>query len=348
MPDWTKPMKQTFSFYKVNPTDWLDYEKVDSITSGSISWDAKAETCGSISLSSTENIGECYLRVYMEVEQENKKERIPLGTFLIQTPSNSFNGTNSVYKIDGYTPLIELKENMPPFGYFISDTEDVIKKARTIIDENARAPFISPDFRQTLDAPFLASAKDTWLSFLNGVLANAEYSLGVDELGRIVLNQKQKPASLQPYWTFSDDNSSIIQKNISTKRDLFGIPNVVEVIKSDKLGFERAIVENNNANSPISTVARGRKITKRVVNPKTMKSLDDYAKDTLRELSTYEYNVQFTHGYCGSKIGDCVAIDYRAAGFVNVKSRIEKQTISLTSGCQVSETVVVTVDLLGG
>lgn len=39
----------------------------------------------------------------------------------------------------------------------------------------------------------------------------------------------QKVDCLQPVWEFNDDDGSILYPDISTNRDMYGIPNVVEV-----------------------------------------------------------------------------------------------------------------------
>ena len=85
----------------------------------SITRDASAETLGSASVSLTESLGECYIRVYLITVQKEIREKHPLGTFLIQTPSTKYDGKLKDVSVDAYTPLLELKENPPPLGYSI-------------------------------------------------------------------------------------------------------------------------------------------------------------------------------------------------------------------------------------
>ena len=92
MPDWTKTMQQTFEYYVVDPGTWKDIKKLDYVLNSSISRDSTLETLGSASITVSESIGECYIRIYLVTIQNGIKERHSLGTFLVQSPSYSFNG----------------------------------------------------------------------------------------------------------------------------------------------------------------------------------------------------------------------------------------------------------------
>ena len=198
----------------------------------------------------------------------------------------------------------------------------------------------------------MANTNDTWLTFIADLISNAKYSLSLDELGRILFAPKQDTASLQPVWTYDDDNSSILYPDISMDHDLYGIPNVVEVIYSTGSNTYHARVVNDDPNSPISTVNRGREIIYRVTDPDmvgvaTERQIKEYAEQLLRDLSSIEYTVSYSHGYCPARIGDCVRLNYTRAGIVGIKGKIVSQTIKCKSGCQVTEKAVFTTKLWG-
>ena len=115
-------------------------------------------------------------------------------------------------------------------------------------------------------------------------------------------------------------------------------------------GYLYSKVVNDDPDSPISTVTRGREIVQRVTNPElvgipTQAQLNDYAKQTLRDLSTLEYTLTYTHGYCPVRVGDCVRINYRRAGLINQNAKVIRQNIKCETGCQVEETAVYTRSL---
>ena len=111
MPDWTKSMQQTFECYTVDPGTWKDIRPVNGFKSATVDRDSSSDTLGSASIDIAEDLGECYLRIYLVTIQNGLKERFPLGTFLAQTIPTSFDGKIQTISVDAYTPLIELKEN---------------------------------------------------------------------------------------------------------------------------------------------------------------------------------------------------------------------------------------------
>ena len=353
MVNWLESMQQTFEYYVVDPTTWKDIQLVDNVKNCSITRDSETETLGSATISIVESVGECYIRIYLVTIQNGVKEKHPLGTFLVQTPSSTFDGRSRNVTMDAYTPLLELKENRPPLGYSILKNENIMSIAKRLAQEHMRAPVIEPNCDTKLYYDFVADPNsDTWLSFLIDLIANAKYTFSLDELGRVLFSPKQDTASLQPVWTYDDNNSSILYPSISMDHDLYGIPNVVEVIYSNGSDSFYAKVTNDDSNSPISTVNRGREIIHRVTDPDivgnpTDEQIEEYAERLLRELSSVEYTLTYTHGYCPVRIGDCVRLNYSRAGLTGIKAKVISQSIKCEPGCPVTEKAVFTTKLWG-
>ena len=352
MTDWSKSMTQTFEYYTVNPNTWKDVDLLTNVKSATISRDSTAETLGSANFDIDDDIGECYIRAYLKVVQNGITERIPLGTFLLQTQSSTFNGKRETRSINAYTPLIELKENPPELGYTIFKGENIMDNAKILIREHARAPVVPVSSGITLYGDFVANSDDTWLSFLSDLIGNAKYGFGLDELGQIIFSPKQDSQALQPVWTFTSDNSSILHPGMQMERDLYGIPNVLQVIYTKNNEHYETTVKNTDSNSPVSIQNRGREITKRITDPDiggtpTKEMIYDYAKAQLKALSTLTYTISYTHGYCPVRVGDCVRFMYPEAGLKDVKAKVISQSISCTPGCSVSEKATYTVKLWG-
>ena len=350
MADWTASMQQTFEFYTVDPHTWADGKKLETIKSGSITRDLEHETLGNARFVTTDPFDECYVRVYLITIQNDVKEKFCLGTFLCQSPGRKFNGKVTEHSLDAYTPLIELKEKRPQIGYSVRKNANVLDVAGILTEENVRAPVIEGKSSSKLITSFVANINDTWLTFLKDLLKNAEYGFALDELGRILFEPDQDVNAMQPVWTYDDGNSSILQADVSVERDLYNMPNVVEVVysKDDRTLFSRVV--NNDKDSLISTVNRGREIVYREQDPEiaddaTQAQVNSYARKLLREKSSLEYTVEYTHGYCPVRLGDCVLLNYRRAGLNNIRARVTRQSIDLTAGCQVSETAVYSTSL---
>ena len=352
MPDWSSSMQQSYEYYVVDPGTWGDKYPLDSVISSTIDRDLSVDTLGSATFDMTTVMDECYIRVYLTTIQNGVKEKHPLGTFLVQTPSISFNGKYRSISVDAYTPLTELKENAPPLGYYVPKNSNIMDKVFSITREYARAPVIDAISEEKLQEDFVSNDGDTWLIFNRDLASYAKHRYDLDEMGRILFAKEQDTASLQPVWTYTDDNSSILYSDISMSRDFYDIPNVVEVIYTNNSKQYYSKVVNDDENSPTSIQSRGRKITHRVVNPgftgiPTKEQVDEYAKQLLRDLSTIEYTIKYAHGYCPVRIGDCVLFQHNSFGLMNVKAKVMTQSIKCTPGCVVDETAVIISKLWG-
>lgn len=350
MIDWLSSMQQTYEYYIVDPNTWKDTKQVKNIKKSSIDLDSEAETLGSATFEMVDALDECYIRTYLVAIQNGVSYRFPLGTFLVETPSFSFDGKSKNVSVDAYTPLIELKENLPPIGYSLLKNDNIMNAAYRICRENARAPVVETKCDTVLHNDFVANTNDTWMSFTSDLIANAKYKIDLDELGRIIFSPKQDTASLQPVWTYTDDNSSILYPEITVDKDLYGIPNVVEVVYSNGNSSYFARVVNDDPNSPISTVNRGREVKYRDTNPSlygspTEAETQEYAENLLRELSTLECTVTYSHGYCPVRLNDCVRLNYTRSGLSGIKARVIKQSIECGTSCKVNETAVYTTSL---
>lgn len=352
MINWADSMQQSFEYYVVDPGTWKDVRLLTSVKSSTITRDNDSETRGSASIEIMDSLGECYIRIYLVAIQNGIKERIPLGTFIGQTPSSNFDGKARAVTMDAYTPLLELKENPPPIGYSLRKGDNIMETAYRLCREHARAPSIYTQCLDILSSDFIANTSDTWLTFISDLTAVANYSLDLDEYGHILFSPKQDVASLRPVWTYTDDNSSILYPELSLEHDLYGIPNVVEVVYSTPTQTYQARVVNDDPNSLTSTVNRGREILYRDTSPTlpaglALHQVHEYATQLLKTLSTVESTVSYTHAYCPTRVNDCVLLNYSKADLINVKAKIVSQSISCTPGCPVSEKAVFTRKLWG-
>lgn len=353
MIDWTASMQRSFEFYEVDPRTWFDIRQLDFVESCNITKDLSKDTIQSMSISVSENIGEIYIRVYMVVYQNGKEYKLPIGTFLSQTPSYSFDGKVRKTTLDCFSPLIELKEKKPPLGYTVLKGSNILKYVHDLCQENMRGPIGQEPSGElkTLYDNLTAASGDTWLSFLVKLAQQAQVSFKIDHDSRLLFEPNVNIAAMSHVYEFTDDNSSILYPDISLERDLYGIPNVVEVVSSTADGYFYAKVTNDDPGSLTSTVSRGREIHYRETNPSlgfdiNEESIKQYAEGKLRELNSLEYTVSFKHGYHHDvNLGDCVRLNYESAGIRNVKARIISQSLECNTECSVNETAVFTVNL---
>lgn len=348
--DWTQSMNQTFEYYEVDPNTWKDKNLLKTVKNCSINRNSESNTLGSAAIDVVDMLGESYIRIYLIANQNGVTKKIPLGLFLVQTPSSSFDGKVRSISMDAYTPLLELSEKPVPLGYALLEGTNIMQSAYQIVRNYGRAPVVETKLDKVLDADFISNVSDTWLTYVMDLIKIAKYELNLDEMGKVLFEPKRKIEELQPVWTFTDDNSSILSPEIGLTHDLYGIPNVVEVVCSTGLEVYTSRVENNNINSPTSIQNRGREIIHRDTSPSfsgipTREQIDEYAETLLKTLSSLEYEVSYSHGYCPVRVGDCVRLNYKKAGLVDVKAKIISQNIRCGTGCSVSERAVFTKNL---
>lgn len=350
MPDWTKSMKQTFEYYKVNPDTWKDEEAITTVKASTINRDDDTDTKCSATIDIVGELEECYVRVYLITLQNGIKEKFPLGTFLVQTPTKKYNGKYLSETLDAYSPLVELKENYPPLGYSILKNTPIMTTASAIVAEHVRAPVVRSTDVEPLQSDYIAELSETWLEYLSTLIPNAKHKFDINPMGEILFAKTQDLSSLQPVWTYDDDNSSILYPQIDLERDLYGVPNAIEVVYSKDSHYLYAKAVNVDPNSPVSTVNRGRQITYRETDPDLFGTpskalLEEYAVQTLRNLMSLEHTITYSHGYCPVRVGDCVFLNYKRAGFNNVKAVVKSQSIDCRPGCKVEETAVYTLNI---
>ena len=352
MIDWTKSMRQTYEFYEVDPGTWRDRKRLDMFTSASINRDDDTDTLGSASFEVAEDLDECYVRTYLVATQNGETKKIPLGTFLVQSPNDNFDGRNHKYTLDGYTPLLELKEGQPPIGFNVPYGSNIMAGAYRIISEHIRCPVVAAQSDKTLNNDFISDIDDDWFSFCNDLIANAGFSFDMDGNGTLYFAPNQDTAALTPVFTYTDDNSSILLPEIEMERDISTIPNVVEVLYSANSGYLYGRAVNDDPSSPTSTVSRGREITHRVTDPElygvaTQTEVDEYAKNTLKTLSTLDCKLTYSHGFNEVRVKDCVRLDYERSGITGITAKVVSQQIECKTGCTVSEVAVFTRKLWG-
>jgi len=366
MPDWTKPMQQTFEYYTVDPNTLADVKRLTNIKGADFTYDLGAGTLGSARLDATDTMNESYVRAYLKTIQNGITEKHALGTVLVQAPSMAYDGMTFNTSMDCYTPLIELKEKRPPLGYTIRKGTRIMDAAYDIVSRNTRVPVtkveptlikddsgnVIEDLSPILQQNFVANADETWLDFVIALIDNANYELGLSATGHVLFTPKQNLESMQPVWTYNDDDESILYSDITMNHHIYDIPNVVEVMYSYGNDYKYAIVKNEDPNSPVSIVNRGREIPYRDTNASlfgyaTQSQVEEYAKQLLKSLSTIKYTLAYTHAYCPVRVGDCVRMNYTRAGIKNVKARVISQTIECEPGCPVSEVAEFTTKLWG-
>lgn len=340
--DWTQGMRQTFMFCEVDPDSWDDTRVLDNVLEASLKTDRQLETLGNAFLTVDGEVGEAYVRAYLSVYQGGESERVPLGTYIVQTPTREMDGRRISSKCACYTPLLEAKEKYPPIGTVAARGRSAEECAAEILQNALRAPVTAYSGATVLQSTVVAEPSQTALGFALQLLDIANSHLTLDGFGRVAIAPNIDPSAAQPRWTFRDDSASIVKGDKVESADWYGIPNVVEAVWSGARGTvsERAV--NSDPDSPLSTVGRGREVVHRITNPALTNpdspALREYAERELRRLCAMDRSIVIRHGWCGVRVGDCVRLELERDG-IKANGTVTAQSIDCRTGCTVESTV---------
>lgn len=344
--DWSKSMVQTYQFFKVNPNTWMDEKKLENFESASVAFDSNDETICSGSLTGEIIDDEFYIRIYLICTQFGYVYKFPLATLLVMSQLSGYNGRRYQYSVNAYSPLIELKEKYPPIGYsMICRKNEVLGNVLKILAEHLRAPVITTITTPVLSTDefiFTAEFDDTWLSYIISILSSIGYHLGVNAKGEVYLSPDIiNVNAVKSVYTYTDDNSSILLPDISDEYDIYGIPNVVELLHSNPNNNYFVRIVNKDPDSKTSTISRGREIVYRANTDEgyilSKDQVQNLAVNILKKKSEVEHIIEYKHGYNPVTLGDGITMNYTRSGYRHQKAVVISQIIECKNGCVVTE-----------
>ena len=258
----------------------------------------------------------------------------PLGVFIPTTQSLSFD-TNSRVTIQAYDRcqrVLDTNSATPvywPRGTLYLDAIEQLLNAAGI-----NTVFTSPN-----DAAFTEPREDwpagtPYLTIVNDLLAEINYkTLFFDENGAAVLEPVSTPEASQIRHTLDDeDPETMVVLPITRKNDTFSAPNkfIVFCATPDKDENMVAVAVNDNPQSPISTVRRGREIVSvsTVDNIASQAELQAYAErlrnDSLLSGETVTVSTGLMPGW---QVGDAVAMHQRPRAWIE-RTKLGKRLVT--------------------
>ncbi|MBR1445501.1 MAG: hypothetical protein IJ586_00230 [Alloprevotella sp.] len=337
--DWTRSMRQVPRYFRVNPASWLDAEPLDTVTSCKTTRERDSEVRESASLSFDGMLDEeFWVRCYVDCTQDGTTERVPIGTWLVQTPRRTI-GTVSDVSAVAYSSLHPLRENHLPVLWHAPAGSNCAELARQVCETYGVAPVLASRSNARLAQNFVAGHKQSALEVARALASAADMDVSVDALGRVTISPVQQSFAMLPQWTFRDDGQSILENGAEEEFDWFDVPNVCEVVSGDLVG--RAELPSEE---PMSEARRGRRVVLRVENPDELKSgatqelADLVAEMRLREACATERTIRATHGLCPLRAGECAEVDWSAHG-LSMRGIVERQEIDVETGMRIASTI---------
>jgi hypothetical protein len=327
--DWTKGFSASYIAMKVNPSTWEDEGEI-LITGGKIDRDIESALIESANIETTEDLGELWIRLYLVAKQGDGAERIPLFTGLTSSPTRSLSGYNPSFSVDCFSVLTPCADRMLPRGWFAPKDGN---GAAIIADLLGIAGAEVETFEGggTLTGAIVAESGETYLSMAHKVADAIGWQIRIDGRGKIHV----EPYPDNPSVRFNDDND-VIQPNIKDTRDWYSCPNVLRVTYESYA----AIARDDDPESPLSTVNRGREIwAEEAAQLSSSAPLAAYAQQRLKELQKPARKLEYVRRFMPNlRPGDLVSMNYPEID-IEGDFRIDSQSLTLGYGCDTEEVV---------
>lgn len=280
---------------------------------------------------------EQYLRVYMDARQDNSDgEHVTLFTGLAVAPDADLGATVTSSTVTCYSVLKPCEDVFMQRGWYVPVGVNGAEMIHDLLAPLIPAPVhfdasTAPNIKQSI----IAEDNETYLSMAQKILQAINYRLKINGHGDIDIVPVASDDDISA--TFDPIENDIIETEISIKNDWFDCPNVFQAIDDDLT----AIARDDDVNSPLSTVNRGREVWQQEssVDLSDDETLEEYASRRLKELQKASLEASYDRRYWPSvEPTDNVRLHYPAQRLDGVY-KVKSQSIELGHGARVSEEV---------
>lgn len=330
--DWNKGFSAIFYGSFIDALTFRDIKRFD-ITGGSISRkDSDLMESAEVDCVNFEN-KEQWVRLWMDTKQSGESSHNALFTGLACSPTEDIDGYRSTHTVQIYSVLKPCEDVLLPRGWYAAAGVSGALIIRDLLSVSP-APVIIDGEAPALAQAIIAEDTESRLTMAHKVLDTIGWRFRISGMGEIHICPKASEVSAR-FDTLENDS---IEPKLSKKFDWFACPNVFRAVSDDL----SATVRDDDPDSPLSTVSRGREIWKEETDCDLAEgeSVADYAIRRLREEQMVETSVSYDRRYHPDVlVSDWVYLNYPRQGIVGT-FQVKNQSIELGAGCPTSEDVV--------
>lgn len=252
------------------------------------------------------------IRPYMRLKLADDYLIYPLGVFLMSSPTRQESSGSIVRRIDGYDKTQILSDDKFDTRYSIP-AGTAYTAAVTAIVQSAGITKIkieqsALETQTVLEFP-LGTSK---LEACNELLQAINYvPIYADSYGYIRSEQYRLPEGRGIEAYYATDKESVICQGAEEELDIFGAPNkIVRYLENAERAYLISSATNDDPNSKLSTVSRGRVITdiEAVFDIADQTSLDAYVQRILAEKKVYQKLIFETLNMPQHETNDCLYV----------------------------------------
>lgn len=329
--NWSKGFEATYYMTLVDRSTWKDTERIEVI-GGSVSRsDSNLIESADIDCISYDR-GEQWVRLWLDARQDGADaSHVALFTGLATSPAVSINGIIRHNSLECYSVLKPADDVPLAKGYFVGSGANVPLLIKQELLKDSPAPVEIDGEAPPLAQTIIAESNESKLSLATKLLTAINWRFRISGDGVIHLIPKDNTVVA----SFDALDNDVVEPQINVDYDWYKCPNVFQAI-IDGVSY---VVRDDDPNSVLSTVSRGREIWETEDNPtlNSGETATQYVKRRLKEEQTtimkVSYNRRF---YPDVTVGDCVSMNYPAQGVVGT-FRISSSSFNLAYGATVSE-----------
>lgn len=253
------------------------------------------------------------LRPYMKLKAGDNTLIYPLGIFLMSSPARQAEGGAVKRGVECYDKMQILSDDRFDSRYTVSaGTAYTAAVANIVQSAGITNADILPSALETVTAIEFPIGTSK-LQACNELLESINYyPLYADSYGIIKSKPYQLPDGRSIDAFYATDKASIIQPGAQEELDVFGAPNkIVRYLENAERELLIASITNDDPNSKLSTVSRGRTIVDvaAVKDTANQSSLDGLVAKIMAESKVYQKIAFETLNIPNHEYSDCLYVD---------------------------------------
>lgn len=337
--DWSKGFSSRYYISVLDRTTWRDLRRLE-ITGGSIKReDSELRESADIDfvdyseeteqLMSTEGL----IRVWLDAKQDGDSSHIPLFTGLATSPGRNINGRLVTNTLECYSVLKIAQDMLLQRGWYAPkgiNGGELIKDLLSVIPVDISIAENSPG----LDSAIIAEDGENRLSMTDKILDLMHWRMTLDGYGNIYISPYERN-SVSVYDSISND---VLEPSLTVSYDWYDCPNVYRAVLNDSY----AIARDDDPDSPLSTVNRGREVWYEDSSAYLQEgeTLAEYAQRMLKEAQRVSTTISYDRRFDPNVyVSDVVGLNYPAQK-ISGSYLVNSQTITLGYNAKTSEEVI--------
>ena len=327
--------KATYYAAIIDPLSWTETDRLN-IKSGSV----KRQKTGlrqtaDIEATDYDQTQELWIRVFMDARQGEDITHEALFTGIVSAPEREVTGTAVNRPLACYSVLKPCEDIVLQRGWYAGAGENGAAVLRRLLTASP-APVVVNGETPNLSDHIVAESGETNLSMIDKVLDAIGWILSIDGDGTIEIS----PKPTEPTIIMGTSTADIVETSFSITHNWYACPNVFRVTSGDMEYTAR----DDDPESPLSTVSRGREIVKAEddVTLSTDEGISEYAERRLKEEQQNIVSAEYSRVYVPDlNVGDNVKLVYPQ---ISGEYVVEEQNIELTYGGRTTEKVIRTAE----